>query len=193
MMIKPLPYPHRYYQVHGAGDYLVFPWHKRERNLHNLPLGWQSLSQASAREPFSSPIIGKLCSNPGQLFTSCPGPFSSHLLSSTHVPLIAVLLVCSYLCSIKSNYLFKWLPVHSNYDAMIDLSGNRYRNPAGNVLVVILLNKLHASYVLMEISKPSVSVQSCFFLPRNSPSRPMKAAKLLCFACLETSLHFVGY
>lgn len=76
---------------------------------------------------------------------------------------------------------------------MIDLSGNRYWNPAGNVLIVILLNKLHASCVLMEISKPSVSVQSCFFLPRNGPSGPMKALKLLCYACLETPLHFVSY
>lgn len=61
------------------------------------------------------------------------------------LPPITGPLACIFFHSNKSNYLFQWLPVLWKNEAMIELPGNRYRGPAGNVLMVAALNKLCAS------------------------------------------------
>lgn len=112
--------------------------------LHNLPLGGQEVCPRSEQQTLFLASISKSCSHSGHFSTSCSWRHSPHLWPCLLPPGTGPL-ICISLHSNKSNYLFQWLPVLWNYEAMIDLPGNSCRGPAGNVLMVAALNKLCAS------------------------------------------------
>lgn len=128
----------------GKMFYMAFCVTQNMGKLHNLPQGRQGVSPRSEQQILSLASISKSCSHPGHFFsTSCPWPLSPHLQPCL-LPPISGPLICVSLHSNKSNYLFQWLPVLWNYEAMIELPGKRYRGPAGKVLMVAALNKLCA-------------------------------------------------
>lgn len=73
--------------------------------------------------------------------------------------------------------------VHSNYEVMIDFSdfsGNRYWSPAGNILMVDPLNKLHISCVFYG-DQEAFCVSLTFYRPSQKQSHKGYKTPIPCF------------